>query len=406
MAMDQRLLKPRKDLEFIPVQDQGRDLIVIRDRYALVAKGFAIVPEVYQFLYLLDAVDDVHELQAELSRQSGGRRVTQEEIEHIIQNLDQAFLLDSERFRSAREACKARFVSQRTRPAALVGESYPAEPDALRKKLDGMLSGSVIQRQSGRDVKAIVAPHIDFSVGGKGYAEAYACYRDQRVDRVLVLGIGHQMEQGLYALTEKDFETVLGLMPVDKDAVLKLKQSGPQLLADSDFEHLHEHSIEFQTLFLKHLDQESDLQMIPILCGSLWGFLPAYSRQAFLEAAGPFLESLQALASQEGVLVLAGVDFSHIGPKFGHQESAIKMEPKAQEHDYALLAALCSQDPDTFWRISREVNDYYNVCGFSALATFLEILPESKGELLHYEMWHEQATRSAVSFAAMAFSSL
>jgi hypothetical protein len=404
--MDQQLLKPRKDLEFIPVQDQGRDLIVIRDRFALVAKGFAIVPEVYHFLYLLDAVEDVHELQAELSRQSGGQRVTQEEIKHIIRNLDQAFLLDSEQFRSAREACKTRFVSQKTRPAALAGESYPAEPGALRKQLDGMLSGSVIQRQSGRDVKGIVAPHIDFSVGGKGYGEAYACIQEKRVDRVLVLGTGHQMEHGLYALTEKSFETVFGLLPVDRAAVLALKQSGGRLLSESDFEHLHEHSIEFQTLFLKHLEQKADLQMIPILCGSLWGFLPEYSRQAFLEAAGPFLESLRALASQEGVLVLAGVDFSHIGPKFGHQESAIQMESKAQEHDYALLAALCSHDPDTFWRISKEVNDCYNVCGFSALATFLEILPESKGELLHYEMWHEQATRSAVSFAAAAFSAL
>ena len=404
--MDQRLVKPRKDLEFIPIQEQGRDLILIRDRFALVATGFAIVPQAYQFLYLLDAVDDVHELRLELSRQSGGQPVTQAEVEKIIQNLDQSFLLDSEHFRSAREACKAAFVSQKTRPAALAGDSYPSEPGVLGKQLDEMLSGSVNARHSTRGVKGIVAPHIDLSVGWKGYGEAYARLQNTRVDRVLVLGTGHQMEQGLYALTEKSFETVFGLLPVDIAAVQELKQSGGRLLSDSDFDHLHEHSIEFQTLFLKHLDHGSGLQMIPILCGSMWGFLPEYSRRAFWDAAGPFLESLRALASQEGTLLLAGVDFSHIGPKFGHQESAIRIEPEAQHHDYELLAALCRQDPDTFWRISSDRKDCYNVCGFSALATFLEILPEGTGELLHYEMWHEQATRSAVSFAAVAFSPL
>ncbi len=401
------LPKPRKDLEFIPIQDKGRELILIRDRFALVAKGFAIAPALYQFLYLLDAVDDFQELLLELSRQPGGRQVSETEVAKVIQDLDQSFLLDSDHFRAARDARKAGFATQKTRPPALAGDSYPAEPEALGNQLDELLSGSPARRQPGGEVKGIVAPHIDLRVGWKGYAEAYACFQDQRVDRVLVLGIGHQMEQGLYAVTEKDFETVFGLMPVDRSAVLELKHKGRTLLADSDFDHLHEHSIEFQTLFLKHLERGADLRLIPVLCGSMWGSLPEYSRQAFWDVAGSFLESLRALAAQKGTLVLAGVDFSHIGPKFGHQESAIQIEAQAQKHDSELLAALCSQDPDAFWKISRDADDRYHVCGFSALATLLEILPEkSKGELLHYEMWHEQATRSAVSFAAMAFSLL
>jgi hypothetical protein len=44
------------------------------------------------------------------------------------------------------------------------------------------------------------------------------------------------------------------------------------------------------------------------------------------------------------------------------------------------------------------------VCGFSSLACLLEILPGTHGQVLHYEVWHEEPTRSAVSFASVAMS--
>jgi len=33
-------------------------------------------------------------------------------------------------------------------------------------------------------------------------------------------------------------------------------------------------------------------------------------------------------------------------------------------------------------------------------------LPPSKGQILGYEVWHEQPTRSAVSFAAVGFTAI
>ena len=75
----------------------------------------------------------------------------------------------------------------------------------------------------------------------------------------------------------------------------------------------------------------------------------------------------------------------------------------AREHDQALLEALCRNDVGAFWAESRRVEDRFHVCGFSALACLLEILPPCHGTILHYDIWHEEATRSAVSFAALAF---
>jgi hypothetical protein len=102
-------------------------------------------------------------------------------------------------------------------------------------------------------------------------------------------------------------------------------------------------------------------------------------------------------------LIVAGVDFSHIGPKFGHDQPATHLQGQAETHDKKLLKALSNGQADAFWEESIAVEDRFNVCGFSALACLLEVLPSSEGHVLNYEVRHEQPTRSAVSFAAVGF---
>ncbi len=43
------------------------------------------------------------------------------------------------------------------------------------------------------------------------------------------------------------------------------------------------------------------------------------------------------------------------------------------------------------------------MCGFSALWTLLALLPGAEGKVLDYRVWHEEGTRSAVSFASVTF---
>ena len=80
------------------------------------------------------------------------------------------------------------------------------------------------------------------------------------------------------------------------------------------------------------------------------------------------------------------------------------LKGQSEAHDKKLLEHLSAHDPDRFWEESERMKDQFNVCGFSALACLLEILPPCKGQILGYERWHEEPTRSAVSFAAVAFT--
>jgi predicted class III extradiol MEMO1 family dioxygenase len=74
---------------------------------------------------------------------------------------------------------------------------------------------------------------------------------------------------------------------------------------------------------------------------------------------------------------------------------------EAKRHDHALIAALAAADGPAFWAESRKMRDRYNVCGFSTLASLLDAFPEVKGRLVDYEFWKEEATQSAVSYAAI-----
>jgi hypothetical protein len=261
------------------------------------------------------------------------------------------------------------------------------------------------QRPQGRLV-ALVAPHIDLSVGGRVYSKAYQILSGLSPKTVIILGTGHQMAEDLFALSEKGFETPLGVAECNRAWVERLRAAGGTAIAKNDFVHRTEHSIEFQLLFLQHLLPKSSFTIVPILCGNLQIALSEYKRQVYVEKAGPVLETLTDILERPGkeALVVAGVDFSHVGPKFGHEMPAQYMKGQTEAHDRALLDSLTVPDADSFWKESGRVKDQYNVCGFAALACLLEILPPCKGYLLDYEMWHEEATRSAVSYAAVAFT--
>jgi AmmeMemoRadiSam system protein B len=149
---------------------------------------------------------------------------------------------------------------------------------------------------------------------------------------------------------------------------------------------------------------QDSFTIIPILCGPIMTSFSGCTRQTYLEKAAPFLKVLsEILHEEEETLLVAGVDFSHIGPKFGHDMPAIHLASQSEKHDQNLLKAVSEGEADEFWEESLRVGDRFNVCGFSAMACLMEVIPSSKGHVLNYQCWHEEATRSAVSFAAVVF---
>jgi AmmeMemoRadiSam system protein B len=404
--MDVENIKVRKDLDLFPVQSGDRTLIMIKDKLGLVEEGRAISPELYKVMVMLDGAHSLRDVQIELMRHQGGRLVSMEEVEELVRQLDNSFLLDSPRYREEKQEIIDRFAAQRIRSCSLAGLSYPAKEEDLRRRLEDILAAQAMPETTQGKITALVAPHIDLEAGKRVYASAYQAIREgNTVKKVIVLGIGHSLTESMFSLTTKTFETPLGRVETDEEIVRELMKAGGDILSIDDFVHKDEHSIEFQLIFLQHIFRGSSFALVPVLCGSLLGSLPVYTREAYRSEGGRFLQVLADAAKDEETILIAGVDFSHIGQKFGHDMPASFIITESEKHDRELLRFLCDGNANGFWEESKKVEDKFNVCGFSALACLLEVLPSSRGKLLAYETYREEPTKSAVSFAAVLFTS-
>ena len=399
--------RARHDLEFIPFDHEGQPTILVRDRLEIVPWGTGIPQGLLPVMALMDGRRSLAEVAVAVTEAQGGREVTEGDVAGLVKQLDAAGLMDSPGYRERKAAIAAAFEAAPRRETVFAGQAYPDAGDALAAYLDAVLAEAPEASHAPGPIKAVIAPHIDPEAGRAAYAAAYAALgaaiQAAAPKRVIVLGVGHQIIDGLFCLTDKAFATPLGDVAADAEAVARLRAAGGRSVDASTLPHKAEHSVEFQAVFLRHLLGDAPFAMVPVLCGSPAGIMDAPTRQAFRDCAGPFLDALAELASQPDTLIVAGVDFCHIGGKFGHAEPAEALEKAALAHDRALLAALGAGDADAFWAESARVGDAYNVCGLSALATLVEILPPSSMTLLAHDIMRETPTLSAVSFAAAAF---
>jgi AmmeMemoRadiSam system protein B len=400
--MKEWMPKLRRDIDIIPTFYDGKRALLVKDSLGLIKEPFLIHGEILSLLGLINGERTIRDIQLDLIRLKKGEFVSSQEVEKILSELDSTFILESETYLREKEKILVSYSLLSKRAAFHAGRSYPQEPGELRILLDSFFAQDEEAPFKEKETTALIAPHIDLNVGKKVYARAYKAIKEARPRRVLLLGTGHSLYDSLFSLTEKDFETPLGTLRTDKDWVRILRLAGKEIVAANDIAHRSEHSLEFQLIFLQYLFG-SDFSCIPILCGPFQPYLQNVSRPRDIPGLERFLDALEScLKEQDSTLVIAGVDLSHVGPKFGHNQEAAFLKTEAKTHDMALLEAVCKGDVEEFWKKAKMVNNRYNVCGLSSLAMLLEIYPRRKGYLLDYEFWEEEATQSAVSFAAVA----
>jgi AmmeMemoRadiSam system protein B len=405
--MKETIPRLRKDIDIIPTSYQGEKVLLVKDLLGLIPHPVLLKGEALQIIGLIDGRRSIRDIQLEIMRLHGGVMVRTEDVEEMISQLDEVFLLDSQEYRKKKSEIIQDYMQRSIRDASLVGKAYPEEPDRLNAYIRSILDLSEKRPDvlEGKRVSGLVAPHIDLEVGKRIYAEAYRVLEGLSPKKILVIGTGHNLSESYFSLTTKDFVTPLGRVNTDRDWVEKLKGlSPPGLIAPHDIDHKNEHSLEFQILFLQHIFGD-EFRLLPVLCGSFHQALQRFSGLREIPGMSDFISGLLPFLDDEDEpsLVVAGVDLSHIGPKFGHRESATSLLLEAKQHDQCLLDALSQGDGASFWSSVQEKNNRYNVCGFSTLALFLELFSSKRGYVLGYDFWMEEATQSAVSYAALAF---
>ena len=127
------------------------------------------------------------------------------------------------------------------------------------------------------------------------------------------------------------------------------------------------------------------------------------------EVAG-FVDALRRTIEESGkkTCIIAGVDFAHVGPRFGDEEPVDAATlARLEREDNELIADVAARAQGSFFQRLQRTANGNNVCGYPALVTLLALLDAEgagvEGTLLSYEQSVEEDTGSVVTFAAMSF---
>lgn len=128
----------------------------------------------------------------------------------------------------------------------------------------------------------------------------------------------------MYSTLAKDFETPFGRAKCDLEFIKTLNSNyaaGPNEILP----HKSEHSIEFQLIFLQHLFQNKrDFTFVPILCSFSYHMLNGSAFPREKKIVENFSRALKKTIDEfdKKICVIASVDFSHVGPRYGDQGPA------------------------------------------------------------------------------------
>lgn len=398
--------KLRGGLEATPIDHENQRMILISDRLGFSHAPLVMSPVAASLLSLMDGEHSLRDLQAHLMRVTG-RMVFMEELQGIVRTLDESLLLDNEHFREALARRVAQFREDPVRRMRFAGSGYPAEAEALRAKLDSFFDGEAggpglpFQAPPHDRLLGLVAPHIDINAGGPCFAHAYKALSESiPPDTWVILGTGHEPLENHFALTLKDFETPLGTVLCDRELAGDLARRAPRDILASEYNHAREHSVEFQAVFLAHL--QPGARIIPLLCS--FSLEDAESDRAYIDEMSHILGDL-ALREGRSVGFMASVDLAHIGPRYGDRFRPTRATVGEHvEADARLLDLLVATDADGFMKNLIREGNRRRICGVGPLYVLARILSgKARGRLLHHAHATVDPQGSFVTFASMAF---
>lgn len=400
-----------RDVEAFPVEHQGQRCIALRDPAGYTDAVVLLPPVLLEIVSLFDGLHSMAEIQAALLRRYG-EPMPREPIERAARSLDEHGFLDSAGFASRRTAIDAAFLARPTRPAAHAGGAYPGAAADVHAAFDALFTapdgpGPVDGASSGATaVRGVIAPHIDFHRGGPAYAWAYRDVAERSdADLFVIFGTCHAGMAHPFALTGKDYESPLGPVDVDRAFVESLAARARQDCFGAELAHRVEHSIEFQAVFLRYLfDGRRDIAIVPVLTSFAHEALARGRRPEDDPRVPRFLDALAETIAASGrrVVLVAGADLAHVGPRFGDPEPVTPLElARIADEDRAMLAAVEAGDPAAFFESVAGDDDRRRICGLSPIWTLLTALGGGRGELKRYAQWPDP--QGVVTFASVIF---
>ena len=382
-----RLLEPQL------VDYQGQRMIYLHDSLGIARDGALIPQPLAPLLSLCDGTRDVSGLRSGLLVRTGNT-LPEEVIAQIIEQLDDALLLENGAYQDAAAEVVRRYRQARHRPPSHAGPVYPGDAAGLRSAMGGYCAETPVQENSHAQSDALVGmlcPHIDYARGNRTYAELWQRAKPSLddVELVIIFGTDHSGGLGMITPTRQSYHTPYGTLPTDTDIVDGLADVlGEKRAYQEEIHHINEHSIELASVWLHHFLDGRACSVVPILCGSFHHFVAGNGHPSEDMKLNSALDYLRYATTARNTLVIAAGDLAHLGPAFGSDTPLDTIaRAKLAAADSESMTDICSGDGAAFFERSRAESDSRRICGISPIYLMLEYLNgrSLRGESMGYD---------------------
>lgn len=403
-----------RNLQYSPLKQGEEQYIVLWDPTGLSTEKL-VLP--LNFFYLFQFFDGEHSLEqvgAEYLKKYG-EFMMPDRLNKLVEDLENKMFLEGERTAEAQRQALETYRNQDVRPMAFAGKQYEADPVKLRGQLDGFYQSKegpekTPSENAGKLIKGLVAPNFDMKEAGPIYAWGYKELREGQVpDVFVVIGTCHAGLDGGVAFTDKDFETPLGRVPVNRPLVDFIRKETGDAFFQEELMHIREHSLELQLPFLQHaLGEGRPFTILPVLCSFPPATLTGGEFQSLFERVDQFIAVTKRAidASGQQVCVIASANLAHIGIRYGDQKPPTDYSfHKCMQTDLEMLKKVEEVDPEGFAEFILKEGDSRKILGFSAIFSMLKLVKRGeapvKGQVLRYDRGITDQFNSTVTYASM-----
>ncbi len=401
-----------RNLQYSPLKQGEEQYILLWDPSRLSAEKLVIPLNFFFLFQFFDGEHSLEQLGAEYLKKYG-EFLMPDKLSQLVADLDDKLFLEGERYEQAKAAAVATYRQAPVRKAVFAGKSYEADTDKLRQQLDGFFDSKEgpekkPSNHQGEKIKAIAAPNYEPKEAGPIYAWAYKELREAITpDVFVILGTCHAgLEHGV-AVTDKDFETPLGVLQANKPILDHFRAHGGAKFFEEDILHEQEHSLEFQLPFLQHtIGSQRPITIVPVLCSFPAATLAMAELKPLFENIDSFLVSLKAAiaASGQEVCVIGSSSLAHIGLRYGDNKPPTDFSfHRCMQTDLEMLKKVEEMKPEEFAQFILDEGDKRHIMGFSTLFLLMKLIDAEKGEVLRYDRGITDQFNSTVTYASIAF---
>ncbi len=376
----------------VPMQRENQLFLGLQDPCGLSSQMMVVPPQAFQVMQLFNGTRSLDEIATAMKIADPAPLI------ELLKKLDEFGLVWGPTCEALEDKKKAELEAAGAFPAAAtrsLGEDAAVIRTQLEKWLDEAEDSGIDEPISG-----LVACHLDYQRGFPVFAASYrAVAKGPKPDRVVILGSNHFGLGDGVTVSHIGFESPLGRVEVDSAILNRLRlKSGDKLFKDI-LDHLPEHSIQLQLLWVQHL-----FGNVPVIAALIpdpnIGLIADDGARVGMQE---FINLLDEALTAEGgrTLFIASADLSHAGPAYGEQGDITPQRRREVEaHDRAMMKAYI-ESPDALVAGMRETKNPTRWTSVGALAALAKLAKPSAVELIDYRQAVDEQGKALVSTASM-----